>query len=494
MQVLCSGPQSGSLNKPYRYGVMGLLMWGSVWGAQIELSRCDLTANEGRQEVTARCGGLAVPLDRERPDGEQIELRVAVVDALAEQAEPDPLFVIAGGPGDAATGFFAATGGAFSRILRRRDIVLVDQRGSGASAPLNCDALEEDRIGHHVDLEIVVEAAVECLGQLDHDPRYFTTSIAVRDLDDVREALGYERVNLYGISYGTRVAQHYLRRYPERTRSVILDGVLSPDIALGPDVALVSQEGLDALFERCREDEECDDAYPDLPTRFDAVLDRLGDAPVGVTIDHPRTGEPTETTIDRFTLIAIVRLLIYSPRTASVLPALVESAYEGDYRPLATHAMFVAQSVENLAAGLNYAVACTEDAPYVEDVDVDALAATYMGTTFVDALNRVCERWPVGIMDEDLREPVETDVPVLLLSGELDPITPPRYASAAAARMTNTIDIVGRGQGHGMLTVACAQGLMAKFVDRPEAEELDLGCVDRIRPFPLFTSPMGPAP
>ena len=130
MQVLCSGTQSGP-NEPYRYGALGLLMWGSVWGGEIELSRCDLTASEGRQEVTARCGELAVALDPERPDGEQIELRVAVVDALAEQAEPDPLFVIAGGPGDAATGFFAATEGAFARILRRRDIVLVDQTPYG---------------------------------------------------------------------------------------------------------------------------------------------------------------------------------------------------------------------------------------------------------------------------------------------------------------------------------------------------------------------------
>ena len=190
MRVLCSGAQSRLLNEPYRYGVLGLLLWGSAWGAEIDLSRCDLTASEGRQEVTARCGRLAVPLDRERPDGERIELFVAVVDALAEQAEPDPLFVIAGGPGDAATGFFAATEGAFSRILRRRDIVLVDQRGSGASAPLHCDALEEDRLGEHVDLEVIVEAAVECLGQLDHDPRFFTTSIAVKDLDRLQGDFG----------------------------------------------------------------------------------------------------------------------------------------------------------------------------------------------------------------------------------------------------------------------------------------------------------------
>ena len=469
-------------------------MSASMCAAEIELSPCDLTASEGRQEVNARCGTLAVPLDRRRTDGEQIELFVAVVDALAEQAEPDPLFVIAGGPGDSATGFYAAAEGAFSRIHRRRDIVLVDQRGSGASAPLDCDALDEDRLGEHVDLEVVVDAAVDCLGQLDHDPRFFTTSIAVRDLDQVRAALGYERVNLYGISYGTRVAQHYLRRYPERTRSVILDGVLSPDIALGPDIALVSQEALDALFDRCREDVECHGAYPDLRAQFDAVLDRLGNAPVAITIDHPRTGEPTETIVDQYTFVAVVRLLVYSPRTASVLPALVESAYAGDYRPLTSHALFVAQSVENLAPGLNYAVACTEDAPYMGDVDFDALAATYMGTTFVEALDRVCERWPAGFMDEDLRELVETDVPVLLLSGELDPITPPRYATAAASRMANTVEVVGRGQGHGMLTVACAQRLMAKFVDSPVVGELDLGCVDRIRPFPLFTSPMGPAP
>jgi len=461
--------------------------------ATIDLVDCELTASEGRQEVKARCGMLPVPLDPDAPDGEQIELHVAVVDALAEQAEPDPLFVIAGGPGEASTRFFAATEQAFSRILRRRDIVLVDQRGTGNSAPLSCETLQEDHVLQGADLDTVVEATVGCLDELDHDPRFFTTGIAVGDLDRVRQALGYEQVNLYGISYGTRVAQHFLRRFPERTRRVILDGVLPPSVVLGPDVALASQAALDALFERCESDADCQAAFPQLREHFVALLERLDREPVRVTIDHPRTGEPTEIVVDRLAMVAVVRLMIYAPQTASLLPVLVETAHAGDYRALASQAFLLEEGIRGLAVGLNYAVACTEDYPFIGEVDLDALAATYMGTDFVEVLGRVCDRWPRGNVDSDFGEPVASDAPVLLLSGELDPITPPAYAALAAAKMTNAIGVVAAGQGHGMLTLGCMQRLMADFVHL-DPISLDLSCVARIRPFPLFTSTMGPPP
>ena len=462
--------------------------------ATIELAPCDLIASEGRQEVNARCGTLAVPLDFDNPEGEQIQLFVAVVDALAEEAEPDPLVVIAGGPGDASTRFFAMSEAAFSRILRRRDVVLVDQRGTGQSAALACEALQDDQMLDGADLDAVVRTTLDCLGELEHDPRFFTTSVAVKDLDAVRAALGYERMNVYGISYGTRVAQHYLRRFPARTRSVILDGVLPPDVALGPEVAIASQAALDALFQRCATDDPCHAAFPELRERFYALLDRLDQAPVAVTIDHPRTGEATEVTLDRLAMVAVVRLLVYSPQTASVLPVLVESAYAGDYRALASQALFLEAGVKDIAIGLNYAVVCTEDAPYVGDLDMAAQADTYMGTAFVEVLDRICDKWPRGTMDSDLREPLATDLPVLLLSGELDPITPPEYARRSAARMTNSVHVVGPGQGHGMLMVRCAQRLMADFVDAADPGALDLACVERVGPFPLFTSPLGPSP
>ena len=473
-------------------GAFGTLLAAVANGQLIALSPCDLTASQGRQEVDARCGTLSVPLDRSDPDGETIDLFVAVVEALTEQPAADPLVVIAGGPGEAATRFFATAEDAFSRILRGRDVVLVDQRGTGQSAPLDCgDAADGLFLSGPAAL---IDAGVACLESLDHDPRFFTTTTAVADLEHLRIALGYDELNLYGISYGTRVAQHYLRRFPERTRRVILDGVLPPGLALGPDVALRSQAALDALFERCESEPKCRNAFPDLRRSFEAVFERLEDAPVALSFEHPRTGETVDIALDRMLVAGIVRLLVYSPQTASLLPVLIDAAHGGDYRGFATQALLVSEAMEELSVGLNYAVVCTEDMPYAYPLDLDEQAETYMGTAFVEITTAVCEHWPRGVMDDDLRDPLASDKPVLMLSGELDPITPPAYARQAAAGLANAVQVVGRGQGHGMLMVGCVPRLMAEFVETAEPGSLDLDCVDRIRPFPLFTSRMGPPP
>ena len=491
----------GFVQCPLAPGSRVLARWGAcllfgtaIQAAEIDLEPCDLSANDGRQEVDAQCGTLEVALKPSEPDGETIELFVAVVPALAEQPSPDPLVVIAGGPGEAATRFYATAEQAFSRIVRSRDIVLVDQRGTGSSAPLHCESSQDDPFLTTGGVESMIDASVQCLEGLDHDPRYFTTSVAVRDLDRVRQALGYEALNLYGVSYGTRVAQHYLRRFPHRTRRVILDSVVPPDVALGPEVALASQAALDALFDRCEADPGCRDAYPDLRQRFDAVLERLREAPVEVVLDHPRTGDPVDVLVDHWMLVGVVRLLVYHPQTASLLPVLIEATHRGDYRALAAQAFVIAEGLEDLAMGLNNAVVCTEDIPFARDVDVDALAATYMGTAFMDIVAGVCRHWPKGVLDADLREPVVSDRPALILAGELDPITPPRYARQAAAGLSNAVEVVGQGQGHGMLVVGCVQRLMAEFLDIDEPGALDLDCVGRMRPFPLFISRMGPGP
>lgn len=461
-----------------------------------ELRPCHLTANEGRQEVEALCGTLAVPLDPNAPEGERIDLFVAIVEALAEEPRPDPLVVLAGGPGDAATRFFAMSEAAFSRTLRRRDVLLVDQRGTGNSAPLHCEELQQasrlDLSG--ADVDSVVELALDCLRKMANDPRFFTTSLAVADLDLVREALGYERLNLYGISYGTRVAQHYLRRFPQRVRSVVLDGVLPTQVALGPDIALASQAALDALFERCRAEAACAAAYPQLQHRFNATLERLREAPVDVSFNHPRTGATTDMAVDHTVLAGVVRLLLYSPQTASLLPPLVEAAHLGDYRQWAAQATVIDEALGELAVGLNYAVMCTEDVPFWASVDMAAQANTYLGTTLVEVTRGVCETWPAGFMDEGFKQPIESDAPILLLSGELDPITPPRYAELAAQSLTNAMSVVASGEGHGMLTVPCLQHVMAEFLEMADPSALDLSCVERIGPIPLFTSALGPAP
>ena len=464
----------------------------------LDLEPCALTASEGRQEVAARCGKLAVPLNPDAaPDqAEQIELFVAVVPAMTESALPDPLTVISGGPGDAATRFFAQAQGAFEQIQRTRDVVLVDQRGTGRSAPLHCENFRDlpPLADISVDVDSVVRMTLDCLAALEHDPRFFTTSLAVRDLERVREALGYERLNVYGISYGTRVAQHYLRRHPERVRTAILDGVVPPSIALGPDTALESDRALRHLFARCREDAACHGAFPDLEGRFEAVLARLREGPARVSFPHPRTGAATDVALNHLTLAGVVRLLLYSPLTASMLPVLIDAAHAGDYQPLVTQAHLASLGVEDLAIGLNYAIICTEDAPFLGQVDLEHQRATYMGDTFVEALRRVCEQWPAGPVDADFKAPVQSDVPVLFLSGEHDPITPPRYVPLAAQGLTRHAELLGPGQGHGMLATGCVPRIMAEFVESADLDTLDLDCAARIRGFPLLVSPLGPAP
>lgn len=477
------------------------LLCGCASGATLELAPCVLTAAEGRVEAPARCGRLPVPLNPQDPAGAAIELSVAVAPALAEQAAASPLVVLAGGPGDAATRFFAASRPAFADIRATRDIVLVDQRGTGASAPLRCANM--DAWPMHEALAATVEATVaavrECRATLEWDSRWFTTSAAVRDLELVRAALGYEAVNLYGISYGTRVAQHYQRRYPERVQAVILDGVLPPSLALGPDMAIESQAALDAVFERCAEDAPCRAAFPEARERFQALLTRLEAAPPQLVVPHPRTGEGVSMALTREAAVGAVRLLLYAPQTASLLPALLDAAHAAHYPPLAAQFLSMASGLAELAVGLNFAVLCTEDVPFWGALDREALRETYLGATFVDAQRGICESWPAGFMDDNLKAPLASggsEAPTLILSGEFDPVTPPRYARLVGESLSRVTVLEGKGQGHGLLGVSCVPRLMAAFLDNAHDPQwrLDASCLERVGPVPIFASAMGPGP
>ncbi len=264
--------------------------------AAIRFESCRLAGAGGRLETPARCATLPVALNPADPGSGSIGLRIAVVDALAEDPLGDPLLIIAGGPGQAATTFYSELQGAFEPIHRRRDIVLIDQRGTGGSAALDCPANESPG---GLDADDTLRAMHDCREALGVDPRWFTTSLAVGDLERVRAALGYRQWNVYAVSYGTRVALHYLRRHPGAARRVILDGVLPPDVPLGPDIPGHAQRALEHLFARCRQDPACAAAWPRLGTRFAALLARLAAAPVAVAAMDPRSGERRTFTLHR---------------------------------------------------------------------------------------------------------------------------------------------------------------------------------------------------
>ncbi|HVY63475.1 MAG TPA: alpha/beta fold hydrolase [Gammaproteobacteria bacterium] len=472
-------------------GLLALLALGATPLAtdaqSLPLTRCRLDAR-GVPAVFARCGTLAVPENPAEPGGPTIDLFVARVGALSATPRPDPLLLIAGGPGQSTVDFYLQLRGAFEGARRDRDIVLVDQRGTGRSAAgftcktpddLALDTASPEALGRVIDA---------CKAELKHDARYYTTSVAVRDLDRVRAGLGIERWNVYGVSYGTRVAQHYLRRFPERTRAVVLDGVVPPDLALGPDVAPEAQRALTQIFGRCAADAGCAAKFPDLPAHFRELLARLDAA-----AHDTGTAKPPLSALE---LRALVRFMSYSSATVSLLPVLLTEAYGGNYAPLASHAKTTLRDLpEALSFPMSNSVTCTEDVPFIDADATKDLAGTYLGTAIVDALRLICGRWPVGVRDDDFKQPVISEKPVLLLSGDSDPITPPTYAERVIVDgLTNSKHLIGRNQGHGLVGIGCVPRLLRTFLEQASPKDLDASCLDAEPAPPFFLSLLGPAP
>jgi pimeloyl-ACP methyl ester carboxylesterase len=472
-------------------------LWVPQTGLAADFSqeRCRL-ATDQLPAAFARCGVLTVPEDPAAPDGATVELFVARVAALSSNPKPDPLLLIAGGPGQSTVDFYLQLRGAFEPVRRERDLILVDQRGTGrSSAGFTCGVPEDLALDTAApdQLQSFIE---RCVAELEHDPKLYTTTVAVADLERVRAALGIDQWNVYGISYGTRVAQHYLRRFPERARAVVLDGVVPPALALGPDVAREAQRALDRIFARCEADDGCGMRFADLPAEFGMLLARLEASPVGA---KPAVGTETDAqTAAMFgaqELRAVVRFMSYSGATVALLPVLLHEAYGGNYDPLVRQAGTLLRGLpESLSFAMSNSVLCTEDVPFVAADARDALSDTYLGTTIVDSLDLICSRWPAGEIDVDFKEPVTSDRPVLLLSGSNDPITPPEYGEAVAATLPNSVHLVGQGQGHGLMAVGCTPRLVARFLDDPSPGSLGTDCLAAEKPTPFFLSLLGPAP
>ena len=458
----------------------------------LELERCTLSGGMGIASVEARCGWLSRPENPDDPDGAAIDLRIAVVPALSPNPKPDALTVINGGPGGSSVNMYADMAATFSSIRRERDILILDQRGTGESNPLDCERLEDANLDQSE--ASVREATLACLKDLPGDPRFYTTSVAVQDLEAARQALGYEALNVYGVSYGTRVAQHYARRFPTVVRTLIIDGVAPPEVPLGPNAALNAQRTLSRLFDRCQSDAACAERFPDLQAQLDELDARLGDAAVPVTVAHPVTGIQTPLDVTRTHLLITLRMLSYAPETARLIPLIIdEAAASGNFVPLASNALRIEKELTGaIRFGMHNSVICTEDAPFFGELDTAALEATYIGPAQAQSLVTICESWPEGPMDEDLRSPLTVDVPTLVLSGEEDPITPPEYGDMADEALPDSLHLIGAGQGHGVIGRGCFPRLAAEFVDADSLAGLEVDCVERLTHPSFFLNLMGP--
>lgn len=455
--------------------------------SSLALEKCILTSSFGNQ-VEAECGVLIVPEDRANPDGRKIELHLAVIHAIKRNPQPDPLFLLAGGPGQSAIESFPVMVSLLNQIHEDRDIVLVDQRGTGKSNPLRClDETDED-----LEPDAAMDKLKDCPSKLDADVRFYNTEIAMTDLDEVRSALGYNKINLYGASYGTRAALTYLRMFPEHVRTVTLDAVVDPNFVLFMDSAQDGQAALDLFFKRCENDEACKTAFPKLRSEFTSLLSRVEESPAEISMPHPLTNQPIELTITPEIITGMVFNTLYVPDFVATLPLSIHLAYaDENYVPLLAQGL---QVNGNLYDGMFYAVACTEDVPLIS---ADEASESSEQTVFEDRtslLLSVCSEWQAGKVSDEFRAPITSDVPVLIFSGAADPITPPYHAEKIAENLTNELHLVFDDMGHGNLSSVCSVNIFSIFIENASSDGIDVACVDAVEAPPFFVDFSGPRP
>jgi len=468
---------------------------GSLQYGSLVFKPCELAAPQTGATTAAFCAPFSVPENRDAPDGRKIDLKLALVASNSAAPPADPIVLLAGGPGQAATEVWSQEAAAFAPMREKRNVILLDQRGTGGSNALTCPRSGDESDEQAFDLDRVRGQTKACLDKVSAhaDPRYYTTTMALRDLEALREALGGPRFNLVGVSYGTRVAQQYAKTYPDAVRSVILDSAVPNDNALGSDFAGNLDAALKAQFAVCAGDAKCAKAFGDPWANLEKLRANLHDKSVEVSYRDPVDSAQKTMRIGPDTLAAIARMYAYMPETGALLPLGIARAIAGDYAPLAGQAQMLGQQMKSLADNaMQLSVICSEDADRLVANEADK--DTLLGTQFADVLKAQCAIWPHGTRPADFNAPLASDVPVLILGGEFDPVTPPRYAEAIVKTLPKGRVLVAKGQGHSVLGRGCFPKLAARFVDTRDALALDADCVKNFSPIPAFIDFSGAAP
>ena len=446
----------------------------------------------------AYCGTLRVFENRETKQGRQIDLNIVLLPALRADAQPDPLFFLAGGPGQGAAKLAPVVREMFRRVQADRDIVLVDQRGTGKSHPLECESEgTDDSLAETIETTDQTLARLKtCLAKYDADLTQYTTTIAMDDLDDVRAFLGYERINVYGGSYGTRAALVYMRQHGDRVRSAILDGVAPTFMRLPLYFPRDTQRAFDRLVADCAADAGCNATYPNLGARAAALMARLEKAPPTVRITHPRTGRPTELKVEARLFAGVMVFTLYQPAATVLVPQIIAAAEKDDFQSmLALASAAEGRGETNMSIGMQLSVLCAEDAPKnTPDELAKEAASTLFGKYVMNVQTAACDFWPRGKVDASFYEPVQSNIPTLVMSGELDPVTPPTWGEQVARTLPNSQHVVMPGTGHTPGGSGCGQRIMYNFIDAGTTQGLDTTCTARVKRPPFFVSPAGPDP
>ncbi len=476
-------------------GLAALLFASSLFSAlpanaqAVTLTPCHLP---GMRDAVL-CGSLPRPLNPDEPQGKQIELQFAVMPSKAREKHPDPIYFLAGGPGQSAMDVIPAMQGAMSRLNNRRDLVFVDQRGTGKSAPLQCEKETELSLAKSMDpaqLPLRMTACRTALEKLPYgDLRYFSTTIAMQDVDAVRAALGAEQINLIGASYGTRTALEYLRLFPQRVRRMVIDGVAPASMSLTQTMADDANAALQSLFTDCAADADCAKRHPQLAAQWDAIFASL---PQTIAVNNPLTGAPERVTVTGPMVASMVRGPLYAPQSAAGLPQAIDEAAQGRWTPLIGLAgMSINRSgTSAMAMGMHFSVICGEDPLRTASAATAGHFAGIMDASYT----AVCAQWPRSKIDPAFYTISPSTAPVLMFSGGIDPATPPQHAIQVAKSLGDKVRHVQVPKaGHGILRLGCTSDMVFKFIDNKveaEALKIDSACLANI-PRPTAFVPLG---
>jgi pimeloyl-ACP methyl ester carboxylesterase len=460
----------------------------SALEAQSPLSwiRCDAAA-----PGSARCGLLVVPENRDSAAGPTVRIAFTVLSAYGERRSADPVLILLGGPGEAASNRLRALAAAHSGINRSRDVIFVDQRGTGRSSPLGCEYGRDDDLQSYLDF-LPTDAVRACVALLPPsiDVARYGTRDFVADLDALRTALGIARWNLHGASYGSRVALEYMMRHTGSIRSAVLVGVAPQSQVIPRSFGKDANRALRLLIADCRADRECAAAFPGFAEEMDSIGRRLERAPVDAPVRHPRTGERSRVRFSRAAFGEVVRALMYTPRGARSLPLAVHEAYLGDYSALATAHLRRQRVIAREGwTGLYLAVTCAEDVVRADEASTIAEnRGTILGADRARQHFAACAVWPRGKRIEEARSHSRIRTPVLMIVGDRDPVTPPSWAREARRTMESAQLVIVPGGSHGftgMAGIGCLQRLESAFFETPAAA-LDASCVASMRPPPFL--------
>src|SRR5438094_3339955 len=436
------------------------------------------------------CGKLTVFENRHTRTGRTIDLNIVVLPAFDQKTKAEPLFDLAGGPGASSAqgaGFYAGPG---KEYRRRHDVVCVDQRGTGKSNRL---AIPREKTPQYYMSEMY---PVEYVRAMRHaleqraDLTQYTTSIAMDDLDDVRAWLGYDRINLFGLSYATRAALVYLRQHPEHVRSAILLAVAPTDLKMPLHHAESGARAMDLLLNECERDPTCHPAFPQILADWMNVLAQWEKQLARVESSPPDKSAQTTVAIRREVFGEKIRSWMYGPDKAARIPLIVHHAAGGDFAPFLKEA--IGPSIPDFVAdGMYLSVTCAEDVPCIDPAEAANLTAgSPFGDYRVFQQTRACSMWPRGEIPTDFLEPVRSNAPVLIFSGNMDPVTPPEYGEEVAKYLPNSRHVIISHAGHGvdgLTDPGCIDRIAIEFLDRGDAKNLDVSCIRGMKPPPFAT-------